>query len=191
MVASNITSTPSRIVVVPTVELKPTKSAATKPKPKLTPVPIDTGPWGVAQQIDEHTWTMKIGEDPQMATPKEIFAALNNYRKNKGSSQLTWDDTLASYAQSRADYYVKNNGMDEHKGFIDFLNNQDGFNKLGFDGMGENASYGYKLLGVHLIEWIFAGDKPHDDNQLSQTWAYVGVGVNGTAVDIVFGTGKR
>lgn len=125
-----------------------------------------------------------------MAGPKEIMAALNEYRRRYGSAILMWDDKLATYAQSRATFFVGNKGLDEHKGFVNFLNNEDGFNKLGFTALGENASYGYKLSGVHLIEWIYAGDKPHNDNQLNKDWAYVGIGTAGTATCLIFGTGK-
>ncbi len=192
-----------------TPTIKPTASASAvpslsrdKPKPsvsavhdasrdnKPTPTP-DTGPWGVAKQVGEHTWTMKIQLDSRMSTPKELFDALNAYRVKSGVSALSWDDKLANYAQSRADFFTQNKNLDSHKGFEDYLNNQDGFAKLGFDSLGENASYGYRLLGVHLIEWIYAGDEPHDHNQLNTIWNYVGVGINGTSSCLIFGTGKH
>ena len=151
----------------------------------------DTGAWGVAQQISEHTWTMKIGDDERMGTPKEILDALNDYRVRRGSQRLTWNDNLANYAQSRADFIISLGKTDEHKGFADFLENQNGYEKLGFSWLGENISIGYRVLGVHLIEWVYAGDKPHDDNQVNNRWNYVGIGVKGTATALIFGTGKR
>jgi uncharacterized protein YkwD len=69
--------------------------------------------------------------------------------------------------------------------------NNDGFGKLGFSSLGENSSYGYLLEGVHLIEWVYAGDAPHDNNQLNSEWSHVGIGVNGTATDLIFGGRKR
>ena len=150
----------------------------------------DTGPWGVAKQIGEHTWTMKIASDPVMATPAEIFQALNDYRRRYGSSDLNWDQKLADYAQTRAKFFTDNHGLDSHQGFNDFLENQAGFEKLGFTALGENASYGYRLNGTHLIEWIYAGDEPHDKNQKDSRWAYVGIGVNGTSTCLIFATGK-
>lgn len=153
--------------------------------------PTDDGkPWGVSEQIGEHTWTMKVGEDEAMATAKEIFEALNAYRKVKGSQVLTWDEKLGNYAQLRANDLYAKKGVDGHTGFNDFVKNQDGFNKLGFTALGENISYGYKLNGTHIIEWMYAGDKPHDDNQLDNRWNYVGVGVKGLATCLIFGTGK-
>lgn len=161
-------------------------------KPKLIPkVTPDTEPWGVSKQIGEYTWTMKIANDPRMATPSEILMALNEYRQKQGSQILVLDNSLADYAQSRADYFFLVNKTDAHKGFIDYVENQDGYNKLGFNWLGENSSFGYQVLGVHLIEWVFAGDKPHNDNQLAQRWDHVGIGVRGTAVDIIFATSKR
>ena len=96
-------------------------------------------------------------------------------------------------AQSRvavAKYLNGKKSVDKHEGFTNFVNNEDGFNKLGFTMLGENISYGYKLNGVHVIEWMYAGDKPHNDNQLDNRWNYVGIGVNGLATCLIFGTGK-
>lgn len=154
-----------------------------------TPTP-DNEPWGVAKQIDEVTWTMKIGEDEKMATPQEILEALNEYRKRYNSQILTWDNKLGEYANSRAIYLNSIKSVDGHKGFNNFMENEDGFNKLGFTALGENISFGYKLNGVHTIEWMYAGDKPHNDNQLNNNWNYVGIGVNGLATCLIFGTGK-
>lgn len=154
-----------------------------------TPTP-DNEPWGVARQIDDVTWTMKVGEDEKMATAREIWEALNQYRQTHGSQNMAWDTKLADYAQSRAKYLNSKKNVDGHKGFNDFVQNEDGFNKLGFTMLGENISYGYKLNGVHIIEWMYAGDKPHNDNQLDNRWNYVGIGVEGLATCLIFGTGK-
>ncbi len=162
----------------------------TKVVNKVTKSLDDGQPWGVAKQIDSVTWQMKVGQEAQMGTPSEILVALNNYRGRYGSSALNWDEKLADYAKSRAVYFNKIKNLDGHKGFVDFLNNQDGFSKLGFNQLGENASYGYKLSGIHLIEWIYAGDEPHNKNQLNNVWNYVGIGVDGTATALIFGTGK-
>lgn len=171
------------------------------PKPKVTVTPIivkkyipmptpDNEPWGVAKQIDEVTWTMKVGEDEKIATPKEIWEAINEYRKNYGSQILNWDTKLSDYAQDRAKYLNSIKKVDKHEGFTNFVTNEDGFDKLGFTALGENISYGYKLNGVHIIEWMYAGDKPHNDNQLDNRWNYVGVGVDELATCLIFGTGK-
>lgn len=157
------------------------------PRPSIT---ADSGPWGISKQVDEHTWTMKVGQDAIMATPAEIFAALNIYRRRYGSSALTWDQKLADYAQSRAVFLNQIKNTDDHKGFTDFLSNEDGFNKLGFTSLGENMFYGYRLSGVHIIEWVYAGDDSHNKNQLDNRWNYVGIGVSGLGNSIIFGTGK-
>jgi uncharacterized protein YkwD len=155
----------------------------------VTPTP-DNEPWGVAKQIDEHTWTMKVGQDATMATTKEILTALNEYRRVHGSQELTLNDKLVAYAQERAKYLNSIKSVDQHKGFTDYMENQDGFNKLGFTALGENISYGYRLNGVHIIEWMYAGDEGHDKNQLDNRWNYVGIGVDGLATCLIFGTGK-
>lgn len=147
----------------------------------------DNEEWGKAKQIGEYTWTMKIGFDPAMATPQEIFDALNNYRRLHGKNTLYWDDRLANYALSRARYFTQIGNLDSHAGFSEFVKSEDNVRSLGFWGLGENSSYGYRLNGTHLIEWVFAGDKPHDDNQLSSDWTHVGIGVDGNQVDLIFG----
>lgn len=141
--------------------------------------------WGVAKQISEHTWTIKIADDNRMATPKEILDALNDYRQKHGSGYIAWDDNLGIFAQNRADYFNKRGSIDEHAGFTSYLNSSD--NHFGFHYMGENSSIGYRVLGVHLIEWIYAADAAHNANQLDPKWTHVGIGVSGTATDLVFG----
>lgn len=175
----------------PVVSIKP---SLFKPKPTFIPKPTavgDTSPWGISRQVGTDTYTFKIAPDAHMGTPQEIFQALNSYRVRFGSQPLTWNDNLAGFAQSRADHLASIQSTDAHAGFNDYLNNQDGFNKLGFTWLGENISYGFHLEAVHLIEWMYASDKPHNDNQLNNRWNYVGIGVNGSATSIVFGTGKR
>ena len=184
----DLTPTPTAIdeEVVPT---KKVMAGVTKKVAAPTPT-VDTEPWGVAKQVDELTWTMKVGEDEIMATASEIFEALNEYRNRYGSQTLTWDNNLGDYAQTRAKYLNSIKNVDKHEGFSNFVENEDGFNKLGFTALGENISYGYKLNGVHTIEWMYAGDEPHNENQLNNRWNYVGIGVDGLATCLVFGTGK-
>lgn len=145
---------------------------------------------GRSKQVDEHTWTITVEKDERNATAGEIHQALNAYRQKNGRSGLQNDDRLSSFAQSRAEYFTKEGRLDSHKGFQDFITN-DGFNKVGFFALGENSSYGYVLEGTHLIEWVYAGDKPHDDNQLSNDWTHVGIGVSGTATNLIFGGKKQ
>lgn len=175
---------PEEIYVVPIIKVTPTiidkKIVLPTNRPEV---------WGVAKQLDEVTWTMKVADDKRMATPNEVVEALNAYRSRKGSQPLKWDNKLADLAQSRARYFASIKSTDKHEGFKKYMDDN-GFEKLGFSWVGENSSYGYKLEGVHLIEWIFAGDKPHDDNQSDGKWDHVGVGIDGVGVDIIFGTGQ-
>jgi uncharacterized protein YkwD len=155
--------------------------------PGIMPSPTpDNEQWGVAKQVSEHTWTIKVKPDEQMTTPQELFEALNNYRKTKGVNPLTWNEKLAAYAQLRADYFASISKIDEHAGFKEYLKNDDNFVKLGFGSLGENSSWGYRLTGVHLIEWVYAADSAHDNNQLDSEWTHVGIGINGTGTDLIF-----
>jgi uncharacterized protein YkwD len=156
----------------------------------ISPTVVQPEAWGKAQQVDEHTWTIKVGDDAVMATAQEVLSALNTYRQQHGRGGLQWDDRLGEYAKSRSDYFLSTGKLDGHAGFSDYLDKQDGFTKLGFRSIGENSSLGYKQSGVHLIEWVYAGDKPHDDNQLDTKWHFVGIGVSGTATDLIFGGEK-
>ncbi|MDP3974384.1 MAG: CAP domain-containing protein [bacterium] len=146
----------------------------------------DGKPWGVAKQVGPHTYTLKVGQDPAIATPQEAYDALNEYRYKNGREKLQWSDNLTSYAKSRSDYFHSQGNTDAHAGFVDFLENQDGFAKLGFNHVGENSSYGFRLNGVHLIEWMYAGDEEHDANQLSTSWTHVGIGITGDSTDFIF-----
>jgi uncharacterized protein YkwD len=163
----------SETSAIPTVIVRPTKIA-------------DTGPWGVARQIDEHTWTMKIQMDAKMGTPKEVLEALNAYRKVHGSGPVEMDERLNNYAMERAKYFTSRNGVDSHEGFAKKLENIEGFKELGFWSLGENASYGYRLEAVHLIEWMYASDEDHNQNQLEPRWTHVGIGIDGVATAIIF-----
>lgn len=160
--------------------------------PTPTSIPPDTSdaPWGVAKKIDTYTYTMRLQSDSTMGTPQEILTALNTYRQQKGKGTLAWDDKLAGFANTRAEYFSQRGNLDSHAGFLDYLNNQDGFKKLGFANVGENSSIGFTLQGVHIIEWVYAGDAEHNNNQLNSDWHYVGIGVNGNATDLIFGGSK-
>jgi len=182
------------ITPAPTLTLKPTLTLSPHEDKKIKSTkktlllkPTDSEPWGVAQKVDDVTYTIKVGADESMATPQEVLQALNNYRTVNGKSSLTWDDKLASYAQSRANHFSSIAGTDKHAGFDTFLNNENGFASLGFRRVGENSYYGGKLNGVHMIEWVFAKSPGHNANQLDSQWTHVGIGVTDTSANLNFG----
>ncbi len=178
-----------------TQELSPSPQTTPTPTPPLSQSEVITIPtptasqelWGIAKQVGESTWTMRIQMDDRMATPQEVYEALNEYRYRQGKEKLTWDDRLARFAQSRAEYFTSIGTLDEHKGFAEYTKDIENVKKLGFWHLGENSSFGYRLYGVHLIEWVYAGDDPHDLNQINSSWTHVGIGVNGTQSNIIFG----
>lgn len=155
-----------------------------------TPAP-DTSPWGVAKQITEHSWVIKVNNDPAMGTPDEILQALNDLRVRNGAQPLQTDSRLCTYAQKRADYFKSLRGTDEHQGLVDYLQNSDGYSRLGFNWIGENSSYGYVMSGVHLIEFVYNSDPDHSKNQLDPKWDHGCVGVNSPATDLIFATSPR
>jgi uncharacterized protein YkwD len=126
-----------------------------------------------------------------MASAQDIFNALNSYRMAHGVTTLSWNNSLASFAQERADLFAKNGALDSHAGFTDYMKN-DGFSKAGFNSLGENSAYlSGSMNGERIIKDIFGADSAHDGNQLDPSWSDVGVGVNGVAVNLNFGKGKR
>ncbi|TSC85465.1 MAG: Uncharacterized protein G01um101416_852 [Microgenomates group bacterium Gr01-1014_16] len=166
--------------------LQPTVTPASKIViPEVVP---DSDPWGVAKKIGEHTYRIKVQNDTQMGTPEEILLALNNLRVRNNVQTLKTDARLCSYAQERAVYQNKLGKTDAHAGFEDYLQNQDGFRKLGFGRVGENSSYGYILSGVHLIEFVYMQSPEHNKNQLDPAWDYGCVGTFGLATNLIFAT---
>lgn len=190
--------TPEYINLTPTLYPKPTISPInyfpTTSIPKqnivnITPQDNTITDWGVAHQIGDDAYRMNIQMDAKMGTPQEVFVALNNYRNIHGSSSLLWDDKLASYAQTRINEFDRILNSN-HDAFNEFLRKEENFRSLGFWSLGENCSYGYVMQGVHLIEWIYGADKPHNDNQLNPTWSHVGIATSGKSTDIIFAGNK-
>lgn len=120
-------------------------------------------------------------------TPKEIFDALNKYRQSKGLNSLSWDQRLADYSQSRAEQFARDGKMDNHEGFKTYMNEQLGVN---YSRMGENSGYGHKVSATELIEQKYGSSPGHNENQLKPEYTVVGIGVSGTASNLIFGTPK-
>lgn len=120
----------------------------------------------------------------------DLFNALNNYRAKNGVNTLAWDSKLADFAQTRANSFNQNRGLDNHAGFLDFINNQNGFQKLGFYKLGENSSWNISTSAVDLIEQVYTQDSGHKQNELNPGWSHIGIGVAGTSTDFIFGGNK-
>lgn len=150
--------------------------------PETPPVP-----WGRTEKIGDHLYRTYVGADPVMGTPDEILAALNKYRGDHGSGRLASDPKLCELADARAKDQQKGGGLDSHKGLQDYLAEKSHWQELGVIAVGENASSGYVLSAVHLIEWVFNADEEHRDNQLNPHWTYACAGIAGSTVDIIFG----
>ena len=145
------------------------------------------GIYGQAAKVGEHTYELQVTPDNRMATVQELLAALNQYRQKSGVGVLGWNASLGTYAQNRANFFSGKGSLDEHAGFMDFIHNENGFTKLGFNHLGENSAFAGPLSATHLIEGIFAADAEHNGNQLNNEWTQVGIGVNGIATDVIFG----
>lgn len=119
----------------------------------------------------------------RMPSAQELFSQLNLYRQQNGRSPLSWDTKLADYAQTRANVFAGMQNTDNHSGFDNYLRSG-GHNALCFFGLGENSSYGMVNDAKSIIDWFGS------QNQLNYSWSHVGIGLNGTAIDFVYGGGK-
>ena len=121
---------------------------------------------------------------------KTSFAQAEYLKEKYGFShisQLQSDEKICSLANWRAQIQDKARNIDEHKGLIEYMNDPKHWQELSLTAIGENASYGYVLSGVHLIEWVFDADTEHRDNQLNPNWTLACAGISGVTVDIIFG----
>lgn len=203
--AQRTLESPVATIVIPTNSPTPTLTPTNTPIPTRfptkVPAKIPTATPKIegqnpsqytAQKIGENTWKVSnVANDSTMASPRDIFNALNSYRGSHGTPNLSWDDKLASFAQGRADTFAKNGSLDGHAGFTSYMNNG-GFALSGFNGLGENSAYlAGPMNGERIIKNIFGADSSHDGNQLDPSWTHVGIGVNGDAVNVNFGKNKR
>lgn len=185
------TAVPLTLTPTPTLKIAPTNSQST-PAHTPTPAPHTTNnDQYTAEKIDDVTWRVKnVSNDSSMASPQDIVNALNSYRGERGKSNLIVDINLATYAQERANLFSSQANLDSHAGFRDYMNNG-GFEKSGFNSLGENsAMLSGPMNGEKIIRSIFGADPSHDGNQLD-TWTHVGVGVSGNFVNVNFGREKR
>lgn len=175
-------------IATPSAVLNASPSAVVKIP--ATSEPVDqppSVPWGTTEQVGEHQYRTFVGNDPAMGSPDEILQALNSYRASHGTGQLQSDAKLCGLAEKRAQNQDKTSSLDGHQGLIEYMNVPNHWTELGVTAIGENASYGYVLSGVHLIEWVFNADAEHRDNQLNPNWTLACAGISGKTVDIIFG----
>ncbi len=169
-------------------------SGVTQKKSVITkiPEPIEVKETQENQKSQDNISTDEKSSDTKDNNVSEnvFLKALNDYRVKNGKSPLSWDAKLADYAKSRADAYSAQGGLDHHAGFQDFINNQDGFKKLGFNSLGENSGYGHAPDPVFIIEEAYGKSSSHNENQLGSQWSHVGVGISGTATNFIFGGSK-
>lgn len=172
----------------------PSPSPSPTTIPTIIPKPIDPyandpilkdAQWGESVMVQEHSYKMKIGEDPVMANPREIYDALNTYRSTKGVSKVEWNDKMAALAAERV--LEVPSETTPHEGFNKRLDEEGFWREYNLLSAGENASYGYRMNGVHLIEWLYASDTGHDGNQLNPQWDSVGIAVSGESNVLIFG----
>lgn len=182
----------TRQVEIPSTNLeKAASTSAVLPVPSSAPAQptqstVNT-PWGTTEKIGEHEYRTYVGNDPAMGSPEEILKALNSYRASHGQGQLQSGSKLCSLALKRAQDQDKMATLDDHKGLIEYMNDPKSWTELNITSIGENASYGYVLSGVHLIEWVFDADAEHRDNQLNPAWNLACAQTFGKTVDIIFG----
>lgn len=186
---SKYISSPTLIPITDGTENFPQTQQITHSAPKVvywTPAP--TIPWGTTEKVGEHTYRTYVGDDEIMSTADELNLAINKYRVAHGVGELVVSDTLCKLADMRIAQLVAIGGLDSHKGFKEYLANDSNWDNIpGFKSVGENNSYGYRLSGTHLIEWVFDADEEHRSNQMNPKWNRICTRISGTIVEIVFG----
>ena len=184
----------------PQESIIPTEKSKKEPTitPSPTPIPISPSP----QKTPAAATIISSPEiSPTQAPPastqtntsnsySEILQALNNYRNSKGIESLAIDEKLQSFAQGRAEHFASTGSMDSHAGFQNMLSDN-GFEKMGFDALGENSSYGAWESPKFLIENFYGNSPAHNESQLRSDWTHVGIGVKDNATNLVFGGKKR
>lgn len=175
------------IINLPQKRLEIASPSAVLNMPQQPTIVDDNTPWGTTEKVGEHLYRTYVGNDPRMGTPEEILTALNAYRANHHRSQLQLEPKLCPLAQKRAQDQSNQSGLDSHKGLTEYMNSPNSWQELNVTGIGENASFGYVLSGVHLVEWVFDADEEHRDNQLNPDWNLACAGVYRETVDILFG----
>ncbi len=182
---------------------KATPSATFTPHPSINiNKPKNASPTAIIKRIKPPTATptqpvtvvqessVSITQQPaSVPSATTVLQALNAYRQKKGIGPLTLDTKLQEFARSRAEHFASTGSMDNHAGFQSMMND-DGFAKMGFNALGENSSFGPFGSEENLIEHIYAGHAPHDENQLKSEWTHVGIGIKDDATDLVFGGRK-
>lgn len=198
-----------KALISPVVEI--TLAPSTTPIPTNTPTPVPTiiptktqrrisTPTSspsinpsqyTAEKLNDVTWRVKdVANDDKMASANDIVNALNSYRGERGMPSLSVDSNLSSYAQERANLFSGNGSLDSHAGFQNYMDNG-GFDKAGFNSLGENSAYlSGPMNADKIVRSIFGADGSHDGNQLDN-WTHVGVGVNGNAINVNFGKNKK
>ncbi len=182
---------------LPTPTNSPTPVPTLPPKnapkiiPSNSPTPVINPGQYTAEKLNDVTWRVKnIENDDRMASAQDIVNGINNYRNAHGLGNLIVDGFLTSYAQDRANLFASNGGLDSHAGFQNFMSNG-GFDKAGFNSLGENSAYvSGPMSADKIVRNIFGADASHDSNQLDN-WTHVGVGVNGVAINVNFGKNKK
>jgi len=154
--------------------------------PTLSPTPtIQVNEKDTTKTIDN------VENDSSMAGGTDIFDALNRYRGESGIPSLSWDNTLADFANSRVNTFASINALDGHAGFRNYMDNN-GFEISGFNGLGENsAQLAGPMQGDKIIRDIFGQSEAHNSSQLDASWTHVGISVNGIFVNVNFGKNKR
>lgn len=177
--------------ISPTITPEPTIAPTHIPD---SPTPTQAPPTSTPPliQTEDTTKTIEnVENDNSMATANEIFNALNNYRNEKGIGSLSWDDTLANFAQGRVNTFATLGNLDGHAGFRSFMDNN-GFEVSGFNGLGENsAQLSGPMGGDKIIREIYGASSSHNTSQLDPAWTHAGVSINGIYVNINFGKDKR
>ena len=186
--ASEITTQAS--VLPASVHLATAKAQATTTSPLQQFAVLAIGKEKFVAPTEAQPAVITRHDSASIGGAQSLLQALNAYRQKNGKPPLQWDGKLAAFSQQRADFFNQQNDLDGHAGFTDMMNNHDGFHSLGFWTLGENSAIGQHVSAQELIENVYGKSPGHNANELNPDYSYVGIGVNGTATNFIFGGRK-
>lgn len=147
----------------------------TQPEPPTENYLLESHPSG-----EEGFYVLKNAQPEEMATPAEIDAAVNQYRRGHNLNQLSIDDQICIIAQDRAREAAEEFSHDK---FGEHVSNGD-YSFANFSRLGENLWQG-SMSGVHIVEFGWDRSPGHRAN-LQGNWSRGCAGVFETTVAYIF-----
>ncbi len=137
------------------------------------------------EKVDEHTTVTWLPPDDRMATPEELFLAVNSYRRTHEVAEVAKSDTLCTIAQKRADEQRALGKIDGHAGFAKYAQEQREFSYVTEVLFGSDQPQS----GVHIVEYGWDQSLTgHREAIQDRSMTHGCGGVAGSFAAFIFGT---